>query len=165
MYQPYPTSGPAQEPERIRPPRSVLNAVKLMYAGAAIEVLAVIIALVTVGSLKSAILARHPAYSASQLHTAEAARTVLLVIGGLIAIGLWLWMAWANGQGRSWARVVSAVLFGINTVDLLTSFLLVHAVATPIIGVAIWLVGLGAILLMFNKESDPFYKQAADLRQ
>jgi hypothetical protein len=47
----------------------------------------------------------------------------------------------------------------INTVDLLTSFLLVHAVATPIIGVVIWLVGLGAIVLMFSKESDPFYKQ------
>ena len=29
MYAPYPTSGPAQEPERIQPPRSVLNAVKL----------------------------------------------------------------------------------------------------------------------------------------
>lgn len=159
MYQPYPTSGPAQEPERIRPPRSVLNAVKLMYAGAALEVLAVIIALVTVGSLKSAILARHPAYSASQLHTAEAARTVLLVIGGLIAIGLWLWMAWANGRGRSWARTVSAVFFAINTLDLLISLFEVHAVATLIIGVVIWLVGLGAIVLLFSKESGPFYKQ------
>lgn len=159
MYEPYPSSGPAQEAEQIPPPRSVRNAVKLMYAGAALEVLAVIIAVVTVGSLKSAILARHPAYTAARLHTAEVARTVPLVIGGLIAIGLWLWMAWANGQGRSWARVVSAVLFGINTVDLLASFLLVHAVATPIIGVVIWLVGLGAIMLMFSKESGPFYQQ------
>jgi len=82
MYAPYPTSGPAQEPERIQPPRSVLNAVKLMCAGAALEVLALIIALVTTGNLKSAILARHPAYMAASLHTAEVARTVPLVIGG-----------------------------------------------------------------------------------
>jgi hypothetical protein len=88
MYTPYPTSGPAQEPEQIQPPRSVLNAVKLMYAGAALEVLAVIIAVVTIGTLKSAILAKHPAYTAESLHTAEVARTVLLVSGGLIAIGL-----------------------------------------------------------------------------
>jgi len=85
--------------------------------------------------------------------------TVPLVIGGLIAIGLWLWMAWANGKGRSWARVVSAVFFGINTLDLLISLFMVHAVATLIIGVAIWLVGLGAIALLYGKESGPFYKQ------
>ena len=159
MYEPYPASGPAQKPQQIQPPRSVLNAVKLMYAGAALEVLAVIIALVTIGSLKSAILARHRAYTTAQLHTAEAARTVPLVVGGLIAIGLWLWMAWANGKGRSWARIVSAVFFGINTLDLLISLLAVHAVATLIIGVVIWLVGLGAIVLLFSKESGPFYKQ------
>jgi uncharacterized RDD family membrane protein YckC len=159
MYQPYPTPGPAQEPEQIRPPRSVLKAVKLMYAGAALEVIAVIIAVVTIGSLKSAILARHPAYTAAQLHSAEVARTVPLVIGGLIAIGLWLWMAWANGKGRSWARIVSAVFFGINTLDLLISLLQVHAVATLIIGVVIWLVGLGAIVLIFSKESGAFYNR------
>jgi hypothetical protein len=53
----------------------------------------VIIAVVTIGSLKSAILARHPACTTASLHTAEVARTVPLVIGGLIATGLWLWMA------------------------------------------------------------------------
>ena len=159
MYQPYPTPGPAQEPEQIRPPRSVLKAVKLMYAGAALEVIAVIIAVVTIGSLKSAILARHPAYTAAQMHSAEVARTVPLVIGGLIAIGLWLWMAWANGKGRSWARIVSAVFFGINTLDLLISLLQVHAVATLIIGVVIWLVGLGAVVLIFSKESGAFYNR------
>jgi hypothetical protein len=67
-------------------------------------------------------------------------------------------MAWANGKGRSWARVVSAVFFGINTLDLLISLFMVHAVATLIIGAAIWLVGLGAIALLFGKESGPFYK-------
>jgi hypothetical protein len=159
MYEPHPTSGPAPEPEQIEPPRSVLNAVKLMYTGAALEVLALIIAVVTIGSLKSAIVARHPAYTAARLHTAEVARTVPLVIGALIATGLWLWMAWANGRGRSWARVVSAVFFGINTLDLLISLFVVHAVATLVIGVVIWLVGLGAIVLMFSKESGPFYKQ------
>ena len=159
MYEPYPTSGRAHEPEQIQAPSSVRNAVKLMYAGAALEVLAVIVAVVTIGSLKSVILARHPAYTAARLHTAEVARTVPLVIGGLIAIGLWLWMAWANGKGRSWARVVSAVFFGINTLDLLISLFMVHAVATLIIGVAIWLVGLGAIALLFGKESGPFYKR------
>jgi len=142
---------------RAGPPRTVVNAVRLMYAGAALEVLALIVALVTRASLKSAILKRHPGYTSAQLHTAEFARTIPLIIGALIAIGLWLWMAWANGNGRNWARVVSAVFFGINTLDLLLSFGLVHAVATTIVGLLIWLVGLAAIILIFRKESTPFY--------
>ncbi len=115
MYEPCPATGPVQEPQPIQPPRSVLNAVKLMYAGAAVEVVAVIVALVFRSSLKSVILASHPHYTAAQLHTAEGARTIPLIVGGLIAIGLWLWMAWANGKGLNWARILSAVFFAINT--------------------------------------------------
>lgn len=70
-----------------RPARTVLNAVRLMYAGAVLEVLALIIVLVTRGSLKSAIFKRHPNYTSAQLHTAEFARTIPLIIGALIACG------------------------------------------------------------------------------
>jgi hypothetical protein len=172
MYQPYPTSGPEQEPERVKPqpPNSVRNAIKLMYAGAALSALAVIITAVTIGSLKAVILARHPDYTVTQLHRAEVANVTAAVIGGLIAIGLWLWMAWANGRGHSWARVVSAVLFGINTLDLLLSLSLrhstaeAHATAAVIIGIVVWLVGLVAIVLLFNKQSSPFYKQQPAVR-
>ena len=158
MYQPYPASGPVPEPQPIAPPRSVLNAVRLMYAGAALELLAVIIAVVTRASLRLAILARHPLYGPAQVHHAEAVRAAPLVIGALIAIGLWLWMAWANSRGRNWARILSAVFFGINTVDLFISFFVARATATVIIGVFIWLVGLGAIVLLFSKESAPFFR-------
>lgn len=75
--------------------------------------------------------------------------------------GLRLWMAWANASGHSWATVVSAVIFGINTLDLLVSFLLVHAAATLIIGLVIWLVGLAAIVLIFRKDSGLLYNQPA----
>ncbi|MFY9887561.1 MAG: hypothetical protein WAK71_04565 [Streptosporangiaceae bacterium] len=153
MYEPYPGSGPVQEDPRIRPPRPVIQAVRLMYAGAALEVLVLIIALATSGSLRSAILSRHPAYTTAQLHTAEDSRVVTLVVGAVIAIGLWLWMAWANGRGRSWARTVAAVLFGINTLSLLLSFFLVHAPATLVADLAIWLVGLAAIVLLFGAQT------------
>jgi hypothetical protein len=161
MYEPYPASGPAQEPPRVQPSRSVLNAVRLMYAGAALEVITLIVALVTVSSLKAAVLAEHPDYTSAQLHNAEAGRTVTLVIGALITTGLWLWMALANAKGLNWARIVAAVFFGINTLDLLLSFFLVHAAATLIVSVIVWLVGLGAIVLMFSRESAPFYRQHA----
>jgi hypothetical protein len=147
-----------EEPEHVRPPRAVLSAVRLMYAGAALEVLAIIVAVLTVGSLRSAIFRAHPDYTTAQLHTAEAARTLPLIVGAAITIGLWLWMAWANRSGRSWARAISAGFFGINTVDLLISFSLAHGTATLIMALLIWLVGLAAIALIFSKDSGPFYQ-------
>jgi uncharacterized membrane protein YuzA (DUF378 family) len=52
------------------------------------------------------------------------------------------------------------VLFGIITVDALSALVLVRgAVASQIIGAVVWLVGLAAIILIFNKDSGPFYSQ------
>jgi hypothetical protein len=64
-----------EEPEHVRPPRAVLSAVRLMYAGAALEVLAIIAAVLTIGSLRSAIYKAHPDYTTAQLHAAEVAGT------------------------------------------------------------------------------------------
>jgi hypothetical protein len=163
MFGGYPVSGPGEEPEHVRPPRPVRNAVRLMYAGATLEVLAMIVAVVTVGSLRSAIFKAHPDYTTAQMHTAEAARTLPLIVGAAITIGLWLWMAWANRSGRSWARAISATFFGINTLALLTSLFLAHGAATLIVALAIWLVGLAAIVLIFSKDSRPFYGQQPTL--
>ena len=165
MYEPFPVSGPEAVPERPPPPRPVQNAVWLMYAGAALEVISFVVALLTRSSLKKAILAAHPGYTAVQLHRAVVASMVVLAIGAVIAIGLWVWMAQANGRGLSWARVLSAVFFGINTLSLAVSLLARHTtatvaghtVATVIVGIAIWLVGLAAIVLIFSKDSAPFY--------
>jgi hypothetical protein len=159
MYQPYPSPERLLESQRAEPPQSVRRAVWLMYAGAGLEVLALIIALVTIGSLKSAILRAHPDYTAAQLHSAEVAGTFPLAVGAVITIGLWLWMARANAKGKNWARIVSAVFFGINSLDLATSIAVAHAVGTLIIGIVIWFVGLVTILLIFSKESRPFYHQ------
>jgi hypothetical protein len=163
MYQSYPATGPAQQPARTQQPPSLRNAVRLMYLGAALEVIELIVALLTVSSLKAAILRADPSYTAAQLHNAEVASTVALVVGAVITIGLWLWMAWANGRGRRWARIVSAVFFGINTLDLAVSFARVHATATLILGILIWLAGLAAIVLLFRKESSSFYQQNTSL--
>jgi hypothetical protein len=152
--------------ERGRPPRKVLSAVRLMYAGAALEVVVLIIALVSRSSLKSVILKANPHDTAAQLHFGENFLDGILVVGALIAVGAWLWMAWANGSGRSWARGVSTALFVIGTLGLPTiSFRAARNPATLTVGVVVWLVGLAVIVLIFNKDSGPFYRQARPLRR
>ena len=164
MYEPYPSTGapgPELTPEPVQQPRSVRTAVRLMWLAAGVEVIALIIALLTRGALKAAILRRHPHYTATQLHNAQNAQTVVLVVGALIAVALWLWMAWANGRGRNWARVLSAVFFGISTLGLLVSFAAGRAVGDIIVGLILWLIGLAAIVLLFRKESAPFFARQA----
>ena len=53
------------------------------------------------------------------------------------------------------------MFFGINTLDLIVSFTQVHALAAVIVGVIVWLVGLGAIILLFSKESGPYFARSA----
>jgi hypothetical protein len=159
MYQPYPTSGQPREPERRPPPQSVLNAVKLMYAGAALNAIGLVFSLAVVGGLKAAIKAHYPNFTAAQVHSAETGIITRAVVGALIAIGLWLWMAYANGRGHNWARIVSSVLFAVNSLDLVLAIALPHALIGLILGVAVWLVGLGTVVLIWSKESSPFYRQ------
>jgi hypothetical protein len=70
-------------------------------------------------------------------------------------------MAWANRRGRNWARSVPAVFFGLSPLDLIVSFTQVHALAALIVGVMVWVVGVGAIILLFSKESAPYFARSA----
>ncbi len=161
MYQPYPT--PGKMPERQRPamPSSVRTAVRFMYAGAALSFIELVVSLATVGSLKHAIVTKYPHYTTTQVHSAEVAIVAGVVIEAVIAIGLWLWMARANAAGRSYARIMGTVLCGIYTLFLLLSL------RRPSVGVGlafallVWLAGVGAVIMLWRKESGPYFTQGA----
>jgi hypothetical protein len=164
-YQPYPTGGAAEpEPQRPAPPTPVLQAVRLMYAGAIVSAISLIITLVTVGSLKTAIHNADPSLSASKLHSAEVAAVAVAIIFGLIGVGLWLWMARMNGAGKSWARIVASVLFALSTLSVLTSIARPSAIETRILGLLVWLAGLGAIALLWQRESSDFFTSQSSRR-
>jgi hypothetical protein len=159
MSKPYQTGsqGPVAPPDGPAP-QPVQNAVRLMYAGAALSAIEIVLGLTTIGSLRSAILSKYPNYSASQIHTLEVAVISSTVIFGALAIGLWLWMAWANGRGKSWARIVASVLFGLNTIGLLTQIRQPHAIVGLVLGILVWLAGLGAIYFIWQRDSSAFYQ-------
>lgn len=163
-YQPYPTSGADQLGQRPPAPPSIKMAVKLMYAGAALSAVSFIVGLATIGSLRQAIInASTKRLTSSQIHTAEVVGVTTIVILGLIGVGLWLWMAYANGRGKSWARVIAAILFGFNTLGLLTAIARPSAVGTKIFDVLGWLVGLGATYYLWRPDSSAYYAQSRSL--
>jgi hypothetical protein len=159
-YQPYPSSGMPVEPERPPAPPSVLNAVKLMYVGAAISVVSLVISLASIGGTKDAIRKARPSLSATQVNQLNTFIIALAVVSGVIGVALWLWMARANGQGKNWARILSTVLFGLATLDLFGVLSQPKTALGFIFPVLTWLVGAGAVFLLWRKDSSDFFKPA-----
>jgi hypothetical protein len=161
MVEPYPSGG-GQVPEPQKPalPASVHYAVRLMYAGAVLSVVVLVAALITIGSVRTAVHHAYPTYSASRVRSAALVVVVTDVILQVITVGLWLWMAMANKAGASWARIVASVLFGLNTIFLLLSFARPHASIGAVLNLLIWLVGLGAIVLLWRRDSTDYIAAA-----
>ena len=118
----------------------------------------VIISLTTIGGLKSAIRKAFPKYTAAQVHSVEVAQIAALVIFGLLGVGLWILVARLNLSGRNWARILASVLFGIYTIQLLFLFRSPSTVLTTAFSAVLWLIGLGATMFLWRRESSDFFQ-------
>jgi hypothetical protein len=140
-------------------PKSVINAVRLMYAGAAMNAISVIVALTAIGSLRTTLKDQtNPVLTTSQVNAAVDLFIATIVIGGLIGIGLWIWMAFMNKGGKNWARITGTVFFGLDTLGLVIGFARTEVSVSRILTVIIWLIGLGAVILLWRKESTAYFK-------
>jgi hypothetical protein len=157
MVQPYPSSAKPVEPERPPAPQSVANAVKLMYAGAAVSTVSLIVSLVDISGTKAAIRKARPSLTVAQVNQLNTFIISLAIISGVIGIALWLWMARANGQGRNWARIVSTVLFGLATLDLFGVVSQPKTLLGLVFPLLTWLIGAGAVFLLWRGESTTFF--------
>ncbi|MFC5676538.1 proline-rich domain-containing protein [Aeromicrobium endophyticum] len=172
-YGAYPTSPGGQPPQRQAPPAqpsSIALAVKLMYAGAVLSVLSLIYSFTTLGSLKDDIraelLKNDTTVSQSTIDAAYAVTITIAVVFGLIGALLWVWMAWKNGQGRSWARVVATVLGAFNLIGLLFTAAGSNSETVTVISSVISVVLAVVILvLLWKKESSDFYSAAEASRR
>ena len=157
MYQPYPSAGQAPEPARREPPPSVVMAVRLMYAGAVVSAVSLVVGLATVGSLRTALHKSQPTLTPTQLHDLQTVVVVGSIVIGLISIGLWVWMALMNKAGKSWARIVATVLFGLDTLFLLLGVARAGAAASSLVSILIWLIGLGTVILLWRRDSSEYF--------
>jgi hypothetical protein len=143
------------QPDR---PLSVATAVKLMYAGAALEVLGVLISIARMGSLASALVSKD-GYSGSQAHSIARHDTVLFAAGALIGAAVWAWMARSSAAGRSWVPGLAVVLLCLDTAAVVLIARPHDAVSITAAGVP-WLVGLAATICLRRRDATWFFHQA-----
>jgi hypothetical protein len=129
-----------------------------MYAGAVGTAAYLIIALAFIGDIK----AYHVAVLGHRLTTAQLSHErpliiALTIIAGLLVIALWLWIARAAGQGRNWARILSTVLLGVATLELIGN----NGAAQVFCAALTWLTGLAAVWQLWRPASSAFFRPRA----
>ena len=172
MYKPYPSGGNTVEPDRRAAPTTVVNAVKLMYAGAALWIITLIIVVTLLVADKAGGHVRWDGHTltAAQFGHLKPLIIAVTVVVGLVAPAMWLWMARADGQGRSWARILSTVLFGLATLQLTGIYQtpVSHVGFGEVLGLIVpvlnWLIGLAAVWLLWRPASSAFFKSARAAR-
>jgi len=162
MVQPYPSAGrmPGPVPSE-PPPSSVVMAVRLMYAGAVVSALSLIVGLATVGSLRDSLHKAQPKLTPAQLHDLQTVVVAGSIFIGAISIGLWVWMALMNKAGKPWARIVATVLFGLDTLFLLLGVARAGAAAGTLVSILTWLIGLGAVIYLWRKDASAYFSPQA----
>jgi hypothetical protein len=141
----------------VRPPapEPVLTAVKLMYGGAVGTAVQLVIALFYIGDIRAyhlTVLGQH--LTTAQLVHLRPLIVTLAIAFALVVIALWLWAARGAGQGRKWARVLSAVLAVLATLELGGG----QGAASFFFAALTWLTGVIAVFLLWRPASSAFFK-------
>lgn len=164
MPGPMPGAFPGQ-PEAAAPvnrPASIIMAVRLMYVGALLSLIGVLVTFTLADTIREqvqkAATDAGTAMSSTALDTAVAVGVGVAVVSGLVGAALWLLMAWANGRGKSWGRIVASVLFGLSVLSFVTG-LAGGTQPTLALVLSVLTVALGAFImvLLWKKESSAYY--------
>lgn len=158
---------------RQRPPVAIRWAAGLMFAGAALFVGEITAQIALVNTVR---------YSGNGGNFfAEAGLYFAGIPVTAVECALWVWMGSMALAGRGWARIVSSVFFGVMCllIDYIHGFPSPAGVtstgpfmgtvplfsALPLISGALeWLVGLAAIILVWQRASGQFYAASGQAR-
>lgn len=159
MHQVFPRPASAE-----RAPSSLARAVYLMYAGAVVYLISGIVGMVSLatrapGSPSAVHVPSGPQWPGAVSALGSVLLYLVAVLSIVVPIVLWLWMARECTAGRSWARVLSTVFFGLATVVTLASGPYgAWGLAGAIVG---WLIGLGAVILLWQRSSSSYFRATA----
>jgi len=129
-----------------------------MYAGAVASLVYAVVFIATLSATKSAIEKHSPQLTTSQVNGMQQILIASAIVDGLIAAGLWIFIAQACKRGRSWARITGTVLFGIATVSVLGELSIPVAAPVKILALVVWLLGLAAVIFLWRGTSSAFFK-------
>ncbi|MBO0842528.1 MAG: hypothetical protein J2O46_05035 [Nocardioides sp.] len=85
------------------------------------------------------------------------------VVGAVIEVGLWIWMAIANAKGIAWARIVATCFGGIGVISALAGIggsaigSTAKIPGAPVVAVVDLLLAITLLVLLWLRPSSAFY--------
>ncbi|AFR49103.1 hypothetical protein [Gordonia sp. KTR9] len=154
-------------------PHTLWLAAGLMCTGASLQLIGMFYALSLVESINEEVRARHyvrlgpqPAQSNYDAidNAVETGTTIgagLVVSFCLAAAGLWLFMAYANARGFTWARLMATVIGVVGLVFGLTSLAADDRPVTEALNVLLVAVELAVLILLWLPGSNAYYRRVS----
>jgi hypothetical protein len=151
-HNPYPRYTP---PRRYTPPQlaPMTGASRLMRLGAALTLVNAIVTLASIAQLKASLLEQYPNLSGNTARAIAIGAAGATMVGGVISITLWLWLAGAAKRGRPWVRPTGTTLFGLYTLGVLSTLKNSGLASTRGLAVAVWVIGLVAVIAMWARRT------------
>lgn len=162
-YQPAPQyQGGPGGPAMTTAPKSIVYAKYAMWAGAVMQLLAIPSTLLMRDEMRElaeeSLRESGASYDESMLDA-----TVMFALGfgllmSVLGAALWFLMAYLNGKGKGWARIVATVLYGIFVVSFLCGFAQPNPMLTIIMNVIVLIIGGLATFFLWRKDSTAWFK-------
>jgi hypothetical protein len=150
-YAPY--GQPMAKPE---PPASILQAVRLMYAGAVLSLLWTLLVLPQRDVLRDALTDQNLDITEGEIDTLINTMMGAMIVIGLFAVGLWILMARTNRDGKAWARVVATILGALGILIGLLGLLRADSIGL-IMNLALVVLAGWILVLLYRRESSDYY--------
>jgi hypothetical protein len=147
------------------PPKSIVDAVRLMQFGAILNVLEIFRGILTRGALRTGLATEarqqglHPA--AENLdRVAVILLTITTVVAALSAVG-WYLMSRATARGSGWVRIVATVLLTLAIIGFFGGLLPTAGLFAKVFAIALLFVGGWAVVRLWHRDSAAwFYYQS-----
>jgi hypothetical protein len=141
----------------VRPPRSIVEASRLMQFGALLSILEIPRALLTRGDLRRAYAAEARAQGAvvtpADLDRLVGLSLTITVVVALVSAGLWFSMSRTTLRGSRWGRWGACALFVLALVLFFGGLLPTAGLLARVFAVALLVVGAWALVRLWHRDS------------
>lgn len=163
-YQPAPQYRAGQHaagPPMTTAPPSIRYAKIAMWAGAAMQLLAIPATLLMRDEMREvaeeSLKESGTTYDESMVDAAVAVALGFGLVMSVLGALLWVLMAHLNGKGKGWARIVATVLYGIFVVSVVCGFAQPNPTLTTVMNVIVLIIGAVATFFLWRKDSTAWF--------
>jgi hypothetical protein len=149
-----------RKPTAAEVPQAVHTAVRTMYAGFTVTVVAFVASLIAFGrySHNVTVLRNLGRTAAENSQNSMAGATAIALSADVIGLGCWLWLAAAARRGRGWTRIAGLVLLCVySVVTLIVVFGTKNDPTAEFSTILVWALGVAAVIPLWLQQAQEFF--------